>query len=193
MSKVRYMTGVLIVFLLLAAGARHASASEHPGILNKDADCSSCHADKTRGRSVHSAMAMPCIVCHLARTQGDMTTLNLAMPKQQICSACHQTSTELLKHTPVVKGQCVDCHDAHRSSRRSLLREQAECLRRSSGSHHSARKTPAERAAPGHAQEHAEGARQSDRAGRPPARDAEHGGNEPKPADAETPLHCGLR
>lgn len=188
------MPGVLIVFLLLvAAGARHASAGEHPGILSKDADCSSCHADKTRGRSVHSAMAMPCIVCHLAKTQGDMTTLNLAMPKEQICFACHQTSTAWRKHSPIVKGQCVDCHDAHRSSSRWLLREQAECLRGSSGSHHSARKTPAERAALGHAQDHAEGARQSARTGRPPARDAEYDGNEPKPVEAETPLYCGLR
>jgi predicted CXXCH cytochrome family protein len=138
--------GVLIgLLLLLPAGAKQASGGEHPGILAKDADCSSCHADKTRGKSVHSAMAMPCIVCHLAKTQGDMTTLNLAMPKEQICFACHQTSSELQKHSPVVKGQCVDCHDAHRSSRRWLLREQAEYRPGSSGSRPPPRKTRGER------------------------------------------------
>jgi len=173
------MPGLLIGFLLLPAAVRQASAGEHPGILAKDDDCSSCHADKTRGKSVHSAMAMPCIVCHLAKTQGDMTTLNLAMPKEQICFACHQTSTELQKHSPVVKGQCVDCHDAHRSSRRWLLREQAEYPLDSPGSRRPARKAPAERAAPVHAQTKAA-------TGGSPGRFAGLDGNEPRPASART-------
>jgi len=111
--------------LLLLAATMHASVIEHPGIVPKDANCSSCHANKTKGKSVHSAMLLPCTVCHLARTEGDMTTLNLAWPKEKICSACHQQFVELQQHSPVVKGQCVDCHDTHSSSRRSLLREQA--------------------------------------------------------------------
>ena len=114
--------------LLLLAAAMQASPIEHPGILPKDANCSSCHADKTRGKSVHSAMALSCTVCHLAQTEGDMTTLNLAMPKEKICFACHEKSLQLQQHSPVVKGQgqCVYCHDIHSSSRRSLLREQAD-------------------------------------------------------------------
>jgi predicted CXXCH cytochrome family protein len=103
-----------------------ASVIEHPGIISWDANCSSCHANKTRGKSVHSAMLLSCTVCHLAQTEADMTTLNLAWPKEKICSACHQESVELQRHLPVVKGQCVDCHDTHSSSRRSLLREQAD-------------------------------------------------------------------
>jgi predicted CXXCH cytochrome family protein len=51
-----------------------------------------------------------------------MTTLNLAMPKEQICFACHEKSAELRQHVPVVKGACVDCHDAHSSDQRMLLR-----------------------------------------------------------------------
>jgi predicted CXXCH cytochrome family protein len=120
-----YMPRVLIGSLLLMP-AVPASAVEHPGILHKDDNCSSCHAAKTRGKSVHSAMAISCTVCHLAQTEGDMTTLNLAIPNEQICFACHQQSTALQKHSPVVKGQCVDCHDAHSSGRRLLLRAQAD-------------------------------------------------------------------
>jgi len=116
--------------LLLLAAALQASTIEHPGILPKDANCSSCHADKTSGKSVHSAMALSCTVCHLAKTEGDMTTLNLAMPKEKICFACHEKSAELQQHSPAVKGQCVDCHDTHSSSRRSLLREQADVRQR---------------------------------------------------------------
>jgi predicted CXXCH cytochrome family protein len=107
-----------------------ANAVEHPGILHKDDNCLSCHADKTRGKSVHSVMASACTVCHLAQTQGDMTTLSLAMPKEQICFACHEKSTELQQHSPAVKALCVQCHDAHSSNRRMLLREQVDVRRR---------------------------------------------------------------
>ncbi len=71
---------------------------------------------------MHSAMETPCTVCHLEQTQGDMTMVSLAMPKEQICSACHQASTVPPKHSSDAKGRCLDCHDPHRSDRRQLLR-----------------------------------------------------------------------
>ena len=104
---------------------------EHPGILHKEDNCSSCHADKTRGKSVHSAMEVVCTVCHLAQTQGDMTTLTLSLPKEEICFSCHE-KTMLQQHTSDVKKICVDCHDAHSSNRRMLLREPPNTNRRSS-------------------------------------------------------------
>jgi predicted CXXCH cytochrome family protein len=125
-SSATALTGFL---LLLLAPAMQASAIEHPGIVPRDANCSSCHANKTRGKSVHSAMLLSCTVCHLAQTEGDMTTLNLAWPKEEMCFVCHEKSVELQQHSPVVRGQCVDCHDAHSSSRRSLLRVQVDVRR----------------------------------------------------------------
>jgi predicted CXXCH cytochrome family protein len=113
-------SAVALFFLLMGAGG--AAAVEHPGVLHDGDDCSSCHATKTIGKSVHSAIASPCTICHLAQTQGDMTTLSLIMPKEQICFACHEKSAELRQHTPVVQGRCVECHDSHSSDRRMLLR-----------------------------------------------------------------------
>jgi len=120
------------LLLLLAVPA---IAVEHPGALSKDADCSSCHASKLSGKSVHSAMATSCMVCHVAQTQGDMTTLSLAMPKDKICFACHEKATALQRHSSFtnepgvkereVKRLCVNCHDAHSSEQRMLLREAA--------------------------------------------------------------------
>ena len=107
---------LLLVTSLLAWGV------EHPGVLPVDADCSSCHVKKVTGKSVHSAVLTSCTVCHVARTQGDLTTLNLIMPKEQICFACHEKSAELRQHVPVVKASCVECHDAHSSNQRMLLR-----------------------------------------------------------------------
>ncbi len=122
-SRLGHVLGIRIAaLLLLLAAARGASAVEHPGVVPKDANCSSCHSDKTKGASVHSTATL-CTVCHLARTQGDMTTVNLSMPKEQICFACHEKATELRQHSQAAKGRCVDCHDAHRSDQRMLLRE----------------------------------------------------------------------
>ncbi len=45
---------------VLALGATRASASVHPVPLDKNTDaakCLECHEDKTKGKSVHSAMA----------------------------------------------------------------------------------------------------------------------------------------
>jgi predicted CXXCH cytochrome family protein len=95
---------------------------EHPGVVPKDVECTSCHASKICGKSVHSVMATSCDVCHVTQTQGDMTLVSLSMPKQKICFACHQESAALREHVPSVKGQCVDCHDAHSSDQKMLLR-----------------------------------------------------------------------
>ena len=117
--------------LLLLVVAAPAAPVEHPGILPKNAVCSSCHADKIQGKSVHSAMALLCTVCHLIETKGDMTTLNLFVPKGTICFACHEQSAPLALHSSGAgaKAQCVECHDSHSSSRPALLREEADVLR----------------------------------------------------------------
>jgi predicted CXXCH cytochrome family protein len=115
----------LFAALLLVGGVVRAGAVEHPGVVPKDADCTSCHAAKVRGKSVHSVMATSCEVCHVTQTQGDMTLVMLSMPKQKICFACHQESAASRLHLPVVKGQCLDCHDAHSSERKMLLRVEA--------------------------------------------------------------------
>lgn len=97
------------------------AAVEHPGSLPKDAECTSCHAKQVTGMFVHSAMESPCGVCHLTSTQGDMTLVSLSMPKNKICFACHEAASASRLHTPSVKGQCVECHDAHSSAYRMLL------------------------------------------------------------------------
>jgi predicted CXXCH cytochrome family protein len=121
MIRLRHTIETVVTSLLLLGMVR-AGTVEHPGTLAKDAECSSCHEKKVTGKSVHSAMAMPCTVCHLTMTQGDMTTVRLLMPKNQICFACHEKSAALREHVPAVNGSCVECHDAHSSERKMLLR-----------------------------------------------------------------------
>lgn len=118
----RRHAGALALMLWLGTSA---SAIEHPGVVPKDAECASCHVSKLTGKSVHSAMATTCGVCHVTATQGDMMTVSLSMPKEKICSACHDESAALRQHVPSAKGTCVECHDAHSSDRKMLLREVA--------------------------------------------------------------------
>lgn len=119
--RARYLRPALIASVLLLV-ATQVAAVEHPGALPEGADCSSCHASKLSGKSVHSAMETSCTVCHVSKTQGDMTLLNLALPKEKICFACHENSAQLRQHVPSLKKQCLECHDAHSSDRRMLLR-----------------------------------------------------------------------
>jgi len=97
-------------------------AVEHPGSIDKAAECSTCHASKLMGKSVHSAMATSCAVCHVMQTRGDMTVVSLAAPKERICFSCHEKAEALRLHRSAAKGLCLDCHDAHSSDREMLLR-----------------------------------------------------------------------
>ncbi len=110
---------------LLLAGIAPASVVEHPGVIPKDVQCTTCHAAKVRGKSVHSVMASSCDVCHITQTRGDMVLVMLSMPKQKICFACHEESAARLQHKTSAKGLCLDCHEAHSSERQSLLRVDA--------------------------------------------------------------------
>jgi|SRR5579862_231553 len=114
---------LLLALATLPASAAENHGVEHPGSVHADDNCSSCHADKSRGKSVHSAIELSCTVCHLAKTDGDMTTLTLLMPKTKVCFACHEESWSVRQHRPVTTRPCLDCHDAHSSNRRMLLRE----------------------------------------------------------------------
>ena len=112
-----------VAFALMLAATASAFGVEHPGVATKNSECTSCHLAKIKGKSVHSVMAASCDVCHVTQIQGDMMLVSLSMPKQRICFACHQESSALRQHVPSVKGMCVDCHDAHSSDQKMLLRE----------------------------------------------------------------------
>jgi len=115
--------------LVLALGGA-ARAAEHPVELTKDADCASCHEDKTKGKYVHSAIAMGCTTCHEVKTEKGASTVNLVSPKNQLCFTCHakEAKQEDTKHGPWDKGLCVLCHDPHTSAFPKQLRAQGNAL-----------------------------------------------------------------
>lgn len=65
--------GILIFIFICAAPVR---TDQHPVSLDPKADsstCITCHEDKTKGKSVHSAIATGCLSCHEIRVNHDIT------------------------------------------------------------------------------------------------------------------------
>jgi predicted CXXCH cytochrome family protein len=115
----------LIVFLTLSAAS---FAAKHPVPLDPKADpstCLACHEEKTKGKSVHSAMAMGCTSCHEIRTANDITRIKLitATP-QALCVTCHAdkkaSDIKGTIHPPAVR-DCLACHDPHSSDNKNQL------------------------------------------------------------------------
>ena len=82
--------GCLLVTALLTV---RTSAVQHPVPLDPKADpstCATCHEDKTKGKFVHSAIAMGCTSCHEIRTVKDVTHVKLiTTTPYALCLTCH--------------------------------------------------------------------------------------------------------
>jgi predicted CXXCH cytochrome family protein len=103
-------------------------AAKHPVPLDPKADtstCIACHEDKTKGKSVHSAMAMGCTSCHEIRVSKDVTRVKLTTTTPTaLCLSCHadKKASEIkgTVHSPAVR-DCIKCHDPHSSDNKNQL------------------------------------------------------------------------
>ena len=112
--------------LIMSAGL--CSAATHPVPLEPNTDsakCIECHQDKTKGKAVHSAIAMGCTSCHEVRVTKDVTRVKLitATP-YALCLTCHADKNAAdLKgtiHPPAVR-DCLKCHDPHATDNKNQL------------------------------------------------------------------------
>ena len=108
---------VCLFIAIVALSAMRASAEVHPVPLDKNTDaakCLECHDDKTKGKSVHSAMAAGCLSCHEIRVHGNITHVKLitATPAA-LCITCHADKNAAdikgTVHPPAVR-DCLACH-----------------------------------------------------------------------------------
>ena len=106
------------LWLALASGAP-AFAADHPE-LPKASECLSCHAEKTKGLSIHFDFAQSCTVCHAVSVADGKTSITLVLPKEKICYSCHEKAA--MDAVPYMKGECLSCHDPHNSARPHLLK-----------------------------------------------------------------------
>jgi len=123
--------GKIVLFSMLAACSLRVRAGEHPVTLEKNVDaakCLECHEDKTKGKHVHSAIAMGCTTCHEVKVEKDTTTIELTSPRQELCVTCHDKSKQATLHGPYAKGNCVLCHDPHTTEFEKQLRAEGNSL-----------------------------------------------------------------
>ena len=119
---------VWLCIALLALFATRAGAAVHPVPLDQNTDaakCLECHEEKTKGKSVHSAMATGCLSCHEIRVNKDVTRVKLitATPAA-LCLTCHDDKKAAgikgTVHPPAVR-DCLSCHDPHVSDNKNQL------------------------------------------------------------------------
>ena len=116
------------IAVLAGAFSTAAWAAVHPVPLDPKQDpatCVQCHEDKTKGKSVHSAIAMGCTCCHQIRVSRDVTRVTLTTPTPvALCFTCHaDKNTANIKgkvHPPAVR-DCLKCHDPHTSDNKNQL------------------------------------------------------------------------
>jgi predicted CXXCH cytochrome family protein len=117
-----------ICIALAALVTRPANAAVHPVPLDKNtnsAKCLECHEDKTKGKSVHTAVSTGCLTCHEIRVSKDVTRVKLitATPSS-LCLNCHADKKAAdikgTVHPPAVR-DCLSCHDPHVSDNKNQL------------------------------------------------------------------------
>jgi predicted CXXCH cytochrome family protein len=118
----------LALWLGLLVVAVTAHADIHPVPLDKNADsakCLECHADKAKGKHVHTAVATGCTSCHEVRVNRDITRVKLitATPSA-LCFTCHADKNPAdikgTVHKPANR-DCLKCHDPHESNNKNQL------------------------------------------------------------------------
>ncbi|HYU46878.1 MAG TPA: cytochrome c3 family protein [Terriglobales bacterium] len=119
---------IVLGLSLAVIGLPRAWSAVHPIPLDPKTDsakCLECHEDKTKGKAVHSAIALGCQSCHEIRVNKDITRVKLitATP-YKLCLTCHSDKDAAqIKgniHKPVALG-CLSCHDPHTTDNKNQL------------------------------------------------------------------------
>ena len=114
----RPLRGLWSGVLLLLSSMVPTFATDHPA-LPAGSNCLSCHAEKTKGQSVHFDFTQACTVCHAVTVADGKISITLVLPKEKICYTCHEKAA--MDKVSFMKGECVSCHDPHNSERLHLL------------------------------------------------------------------------
>ena len=125
----QFTSNVLPLFAVIALfGVMQARADVHPVPLDKNTPpekCLECHENQSKGKSVHSALALGCTACHEVRVNSDVTRVKLITTTPYgLCLTCHaDKNAAQIKgtvHPPAVR-DCVKCHDPHSSDNKYQL------------------------------------------------------------------------
>ena len=119
---------MMLSVTLAAVCLPRAFSAVHPVPLDPKTDstkCLECHEDKSKGKAVHSAIAMGCLSCHEVRTNRNITHVKLITTTPYgLCLTCHADKKAAdikgTVHSPAVR-DCLKCHDPHTSDNKFQL------------------------------------------------------------------------
>jgi predicted CXXCH cytochrome family protein len=117
----------------------HGDIAANPpyGLIRPGQDlCLACHKDMkpvlNQARFVHKPVKDNCVGCHNPHSAAESKVL-LREAQRTICITCHEKATPDLinrikstarpPHKPVAEGKCTDCHAAHISNFKKLVKE----------------------------------------------------------------------
>lgn len=122
------MKKALLMCVLIAGLVPRTWADKHPVALGPkpdEATCVQCHQGKSKGKTVHPAVAMGCFTCHVVRQAGDTTRITLKNGRAAtLCFSCHSDKqpSKIQGHVhPPAQSDCLKCHDPHTSDNEHLL------------------------------------------------------------------------
>ena len=117
-------------FLWVACSSISLQAAKHPVPVEKDVDgakCLECHEDKSKGKSVHTAVGIGCLACHEVRVVNDVTRVKLKTATViSLCLQCHENRKAVIGQSPLhppAERDCIICHDPHASSNPDHMRQ----------------------------------------------------------------------
>lgn len=93
--------------------------------------CTGCHSAMLRDKVVHNPVASgDCTMCHQAAAGKshpvDKGSMTLQDQPPKLCYMCHDSmAAKKFVHGPVASGDCLACHDPHKSPNKKLLRAPA--------------------------------------------------------------------
>ena len=103
----------------------HDARSPQAGENTDSAKCMECHADRAKGKSVHTAVSLGCMSCHEIRVSKDVTRVKLITATvSALCFTCHENKNGAeisgIVHKPALR-DCLKCHDPHSSDNPNQL------------------------------------------------------------------------
>ncbi len=119
MTVMKRVVGVVLVLLSFSITKAYA----------EDVDCSMCHPDLAKKKTVHAAVSMGCTGCHTSLNVAEMPhkvtgkfPKGLSAEQPDLCYGCHDKGIFMKKnvHAALAMG-CTSCHNPHSTDTPKLL------------------------------------------------------------------------
>ncbi len=91
-----------------------------PERIPDDKECLDCHKKTFSGPVSHMG-AEDCEACHEHEDEG-LHAFTDAVPKEELCTQCHEIDLAGAVHGPVAKSDCTACHEVHSARQPKLLK-----------------------------------------------------------------------